>query len=452
MIAKIRESVGLALKWLTHVIREPRDELDRWQRAARFTYDLGRYGARQLREDRAAQMAGALAFQMIFAMVPILVVATILVRAVAGSDQFLGIVNNMLDSAGLAEVPLPDVGADAVEPQTVTLREWLADLIGQATEVNVTAAGWIGSLMIVFAAINLLVTIENSFNTVYRAPEGRSWTRRIPLYWFLLTLSPCAVFLASYVDQHVEEWAVSFDWGNWFSHTVTVVWSVAVGWLFWFAVYSLVPNTDVDARTAAIGAFVCVILLELGKQSLGAYLSNAPSLNRLYGSLGSIPVFMLWVYFMWLAVLFGLQVSAALQFLGNRALEEMETRRMMSGLIEPATVVTVLQVVAEDFREGKGTQLRRIAERTGVPERTAATVVQELCSAGLLHRIDRDQNTVCLSQPPELITADRAMDVGFRLADAEGTRWVSDFAQRLRDEQRALAGKVTLASLVGSTP
>ena len=50
---------------------------------------------------------------------------------------------------------------------------------------------------------------------------------------------------------------------------VGVAWSVTVGWLFWFGVYSLVPNTSVDVRASAAGAFVCVVLLEIGKKTLG---------------------------------------------------------------------------------------------------------------------------------------------------------------------------------------
>ena len=55
-----KESIQRVLEWLGRVITEPRHELTRWQAAVRFAYDLGRYGARQLRRDQAPQMAAAL--------------------------------------------------------------------------------------------------------------------------------------------------------------------------------------------------------------------------------------------------------------------------------------------------------------------------------------------------------------------------------------------------------
>ena len=50
----IQEAMHAASQWLRRVLTRPRDELDRWQKAVRFAYDLGRYGAQQLRQDRPA--------------------------------------------------------------------------------------------------------------------------------------------------------------------------------------------------------------------------------------------------------------------------------------------------------------------------------------------------------------------------------------------------------------
>jgi membrane protein len=75
----------------------------------------------------------------------------------------------------------------------------------------------------------------------------------------------------------------------------------------------MVPTAKVDFRPAMIGAFIATILLLLGKGSLGLYFSHAMSLRHMYGSLGLVPVFMFWLYLMWLIILLGLQVSAILQ-------------------------------------------------------------------------------------------------------------------------------------------
>jgi DNA-binding IscR family transcriptional regulator len=148
--------------------------------------------------------------------------------------------------------------------------------------------------------------------------------------------------------------------------------------------------------------------------------------------------------------LFGLEVSATLQFLGHRVHEEMETRRADVGLIEPAAVVSVMQVVGEKFSSAQPATQRQIADQTRLPERVVASIVQELCTASLLHRLEREQSSVCLALPPDQVTADQLMDIGFRLADGGGERRVSSFAARLREQQRAVAGQFTLAALVAA--
>lgn len=443
-----REFVQRMLRWVSHVIQKPRDELSRWQRAARFSYDLARHGVRQLREDRAPQMAAALAYETLFALVPVLVMAMILVRGIIGVPEFLRLAQDMLETAGLQNVTLSRGTAPGGVAQTISLQQWLEMLIGQAGQIDMSAIGWIGFAIIVYAAISILVTIEKSFNTIYRAPEGRPWVRRVPLYWFLITASPLAVSLTAILHGRVEAWAESLSWAPWFSMSIGFLWSVSVGWLFWFAVYSLVPNSAVHFRSSAIGALVCVVLLEIGKKTLSAYMSNAFSVNPLYSSLGLIPLFMFWVYLMWLAVLFGLEVSATLQFLGDRALEEMETRRQFAALVEPSIVVSVTQIVGENFQVGQSTTQRQIADRISISEKVVSMIVGELCLAGVLHRLERDQNSVCLAVPPEQVMTDRLLEIGFRLADEGGERWVSSFAAKLRDQQLAIAAKTALVSLL----
>lgn len=322
----LREGILHILSWLRRAVTQPFQELSRWQRAARFAYDLGRYGARQLRADRAPQMAAALAFRTLFGLAPVLVVGTILAKAIMGSDAILRSLRDLLDAAGLDKIHVVPVSDVASEPDgaAVTLAEWLEKLTGQLVDMNLSGIGWVGLAVIIYAAIGLMVTIENSFNIVYRAPGGRLWTRRVPLYWFVLTVGPVLVGLASYMNNQFTSWMASADTWQWLLLTAQSLWSFGVAWLIMFAVYTLVPNSTVTLRPALAGALVAAVLLGVGKHALGAYLGSAFSINQLYGYLGLVPLFMFWVYLMWLAVLFGLQVSATLQMLHGRSLDEVD--------------------------------------------------------------------------------------------------------------------------------
>lgn len=465
----LRTYVQLALQWLNRVIHQPRSELDRWQRAARFTYDLGRHGYHQLVQDQAPQMAAALAFRALFGLVPVLVVVTILVRAMIGVDEFQRWTDRVLQSLGVdvltvvPPTPLPPdttpIGPDSmsVDPlgpaptalasrarPGISLQEWLDGVIAQAATVNMAAVGWVGFVLIIYSAISLLVTIEDSFNSIYRAPEGRRWSRRVPIYWFLLTVSPLAVWLMAYLQGRLHDWTGPAEQQAWYFILLGIAWNGAIGWLLMFTVYMLVPSTTVAARPAAIGALVAVVLLGLGKQTLGAYLNNAFTVSQLYGSLGLIPLFMFWVYLMWLAVLFGLEVSATLQFLAGRRLEELETSRPTGGQLDPLAVVAVMERIAARFEEGLAATARTLSEETHLADETMQTILHELATSGLVHRLEADATAVAIARSPDTIPASQLLEIGYRLSDAGGEP-LSKLLTRLREAQHALAGQFTLA-------
>ncbi|MEE9128603.1 MAG: YhjD/YihY/BrkB family envelope integrity protein, partial [Phycisphaerales bacterium] len=303
-----------------------------------------------------------------------------------------------------------------------------------------------------YSAVSLMVTIENSFNSVYRAPGGRAWMRRFPIYFTVLVLGPTAIAMSMHLNNTFN--AALSDHEGWWNllRAAPVVWTFFVTWIVLFAIYKWIPNTGVSYRPAAFGALIAAVLVELGKRTMGAYLEGAISIQQLYGSLGLIPVFMFWVYLMWLVVLFGLEVAATLQLLGGRRLDELEQRKEPTGLIDPASILLITQVVAERFERGQPTTPRHAGEETGVAEQIVRRMFDRLVEAGYLHRLDRDDAAVTLARPPEQVSADRLIEIGFAMVDEVGSGRRSALVQRLREAQRHLAGQVTLAALVRTTP
>ena len=184
------------IEWLKRVVTQPRGELTRWQRAVRFGYDLGIHGARQLRRDRAPQMAGALAFRTLFSLLPVMVVATVLAKALMGRGELREFlertIRTLVSNLGLAEVTVSSAAAAGEEEGPLTLAEFLIGFVDPVADFDLAALGWMGVVVVIYAAIGLMVTIERSFNTITNAPEGRPWIHRITIYWTVLSISPLA--------------------------------------------------------------------------------------------------------------------------------------------------------------------------------------------------------------------------------------------------------------------
>jgi len=426
---------------------QPLHELSRFQRTLRFLYDLGRHGARQLQHDRAPQMAGALAFRTLFALLPVLVLGTILIRAFAGFDQLEQKLAEMFTQFGLDDFKVTGASDSAIAGGE-SISQWLLGLVDQVQHINIAAIGWVGLLVVVYSAIGLMVTIEKSFNIIYRAPEGRSWWNRLYIYWAVLTLAPIAIIGAMWIGNLLESFFT--ERGGWWSvaKAAPAVWNFLVLWMVTFFVYKLIPNTNVTYRPGLFGALLAAVLLEVGKRTLGAYFANAVTISQLYGSLGLIPVFMFWVYVMWLIVLFGLEVSASLQMLRGRRLEELDGHR--TGLVDPTSVLLVMQVVARSFEASQATTAREIADEVSMSEQTVILMLDDLTTAGIVHRLDQD-GAISMARPPDQVSAEELLEIGYKMCDESEASRASSIIRRLRDAQKGLAGQITLDKMAEQT-
>ncbi len=429
--------------WLHEASQKQQAELTRWERTVRFAYDLCRHGARQLRRDRAPQMGAALAFRTLFSLLPVLVVATVVIRAVRGIDAFLDLVDEVIVTLQLDDVTM-SFGATG---ETTSFGQWLRELIGSVEQINLAAIGWIGLGVLIYAAISLVVTIENSFNSIYSAPQGRKWWQRMLTYWFVLTVGPVVIGLTIFMADRFDSWVVSTGVWQWIIDFLGIIASLAITTGFMFALYALVPNTEVAWRPALIGAVVAAVLIQAGKGSLDAYMTNAVSIRQLYGSLGLVPLFMFWTYLMWLVVLFGLEVAATLQKLAGRRIQELEEQKPSGGLVDPAFVLIITQLISERFGTGESTSARWLAENAGLRERTVCIILERLAEKALVHRLEGESMTVSLARPPEQIDAGEVMEIGFALADEAGLDRGRGMLKKLREVQRRLMEGTTMASL-----
>lgn len=441
----IRRCIRDAADWISRVIHHPREELTHWQATARFWYDLARVGGRRLQEDRALQMAAALAFHTLFALMPLAIVSTALFKGIQGVDKLQSLVHQLVQSAGLDTVRImPADGAAGAD--TVSLGTWLEDMIRKFGTIDLETLGLLGLAAMIYAAVAMMVTIEDCFNTIYRAPQGRSWLRRMPVYWTVLTVGPLGIALLFFVDSHVGRWIASVEARAGLIHVLGVIWSIAIITLMLLGTFVLLPNTQVSWRSAVGGALVSAVLLHIGKVGLAAYINNAFSFSHLYGPLGFVPVLMLWTYAMWICILFGVEVAAIVQRLGGRhELEEVERLRPRSSLLDATSVLLLMEVIAEGFESGRAVPLATLVEETGLPEPVATEILEKLAAEGFVHRVATNVAAYTLARPPHDISAESLVEFGQGMLHDRNGRRKSLTVEALRRSQRELAANTSLA-------
>jgi len=441
----LRTRAEHGLTWLKQAVTEPQRNLDDLQQRVRNAFEIGRFCLRHLAQDRAPQMAASLAFRTLFGILPVLVVVTIAARSLLG-EQFQNTSKQIIGALGLNDIRIMPPKLDGtVSAEPIGLGEWVDGIVATASSIDLSALGWVGMVIVIFSAIWVMVTIENSFNVIYRARTGRGWTKRLLVYWCVLTFGPVMLGVMPWLWGQLSMILATLPNWTWLATTLKVISSIIMFWFFMFVVYMWVPNARVQFKPALIGAFVAALLLEIGKRSLGAYMQNAFSFSSLYGSLGLIPVFMFWMYLMWMFVLVGLEVAAIVQALRGRELRSMQEEDL-GGLIDPAAILAVMATISKAFSQGKAMTPEHVVVETGLRTAVVRSMLDKLEQRGFLHHVERD-DSFALARPPEQLEASELMEVAFELVDDTAYKVRTPMLERLREAQKSLAKHTTLAGL-----
>ncbi|MFC5929791.1 YihY/virulence factor BrkB family protein [Cryobacterium melibiosiphilum] len=189
---------------------------------------------------------------------------------------------------------------------------------------NSPAAGFalvFGILVALWSASGYVGAFSRAMNRIYEIDEGRPFLklRATQLGVTVVTILLLLVMVLILVVSGPVTDAVGSALG--IGATAQVVWSI-VKWpvlaaavvLLIAILYYATPNArQPKFRWMSFGALVAVIVLVLASVVFGLYVANFSNYDRTYGSLAGIIVFLLWLWIMNLALLFGAEFDAELE-------------------------------------------------------------------------------------------------------------------------------------------
>jgi membrane protein len=433
------------LEWL---ITHPVAELNRAQRFLRFAVDLVRHCSRELSENDAAQIAAALTYRTIFGLVPLLMVSMLAFRLFGDMETAA----RHLQSAAYAffnyEVDPGRVEATAFK---AALDERLLELMRSVSELSFEAIGAVGALLLIWAALGLLISLENAANRIYRAPRGRGWPARVGIYWTVLTLGPILLLVVLYAAEYWLGRAEALPVLGPFFALLSEFGSLFGSFLALTLLYKLMPNTHVRWRPAFWGALVAAGLSEVSKWGFGLYVSQALPYLKLYGAIGLVPLFLFWLYLSWLIILFGLEVAFTLQAMKGRVFERSE-RPGAFAIADPQWLLPVMVAIARRARGGRPVSRQELAEDADLRLDAVGELVTCLEAEGLVHHVSRRGSEIglTLALAAERIPIARLLELASRATlgthPRTGSGW--DALAAIHAKAQAAARERTLAELL----
>ncbi len=263
-------------------------------RKLKLVYSYSIFLWKRSQEDNIKVPAGHLAYVTLLSIVPFLAVIFYMLSAFPMFSELNKIIedliyNNFVPTAGNA------------------VKEHMTGFIENTKKMSMMG---IASLIVI--ALLLISTIDQTINRIWRCTNKRSVVQAFTIYWTILSLGPIiiggSIALSSYLFSIVQTGGF-LSFGQQILSIIPFVFS----WLAFAGVYTLVPHQRVSFRYALTGGLIAALLFNFATDLFTLYITNFPSQQIIYGALAVIPIMFVWIYFSWLIVLIGAEVTSTLE-------------------------------------------------------------------------------------------------------------------------------------------
>jgi membrane protein len=240
-------------------------------------------------DDNAPRLGASLAYYTLFAIAPILLVATAIAGMVFGAEAVRGEIVGQLDHLVGRE------GARAVQSLLEGASQRQAGILATV----------LGSITFVVAATGAFLELQGALNTIWRVKPNpganlkaflmnrlRSFGLVLAIGFLLMVSLAVSAALAALSGSLARRSpSVPLVW-----NAVNVLVSLVVTTALFALLYRFLPDVHLRWRDVTTGAFVTAVLFTIGQQLIGLYLGQS-SVASSYGAAGSVMILLLWVYY-----------------------------------------------------------------------------------------------------------------------------------------------------------
>jgi len=365
--------------------------------------------------DKCLLRASALAYASLLALVPVTAI-------------FFFILTK-LDAFSAIQLKVEDIlFRNLIPTRTDVIREYLI----QYTQ-NVMLLGVFGLIALFVTAVFLFNSIEHSINDIWQAKQRRPFLSKFTSFWTVLTAVPVLLIISLLLAANLKVKDIDIFELKFLTYLLNWV-------AFWFA-YQFIPYTRVRISAALVGAVVGGTLWELAKGAFNWYITNMTAFDKVYGSLGAVPVFLLWIYLTWLIVLFGAEVAYAVQYPRER---DHLTQEELSNYLEFYSVRAMAEIVrhfnAQDGSESSAVDALR---NIGIPPEILGEILNRLSERQLIVYTE-DKDYVPARRPSSIMVREVVEAVsGKKLLAPDSAK--DDVSRRLRETFKDIAAGVDSA-------
>ncbi len=372
------------------------DGATRFQRALVASVRVGFITLEGFVNDLCMLRASALTFASLMALVPTLALAFAVLRG-------LGWHGDRLEELILGKATL--LSADAIKL-----------IVSYIDNTSFAGLGVLGGSILFLTFVSVMTNIEASFNAIWGGVSHRPMVRRVFDYFGVMIVAPVLLAVTMSLTAAMqsngalqwigETWAV----GSALRYTLSYG-SYVVVWILFAFLYTFVPNTRVRMVAALIGGIVAGSIWHFTQFLYIRFQIGMGSYNAIYGAMAQLPLLMAWIYISWIIVLFGAEISYAVQNLHSYSRERRASGHSGQALREYAGLGIVGRLAAAADGRRQPPTVEELALAADLPTRLIRDLIEELAAAGLVHVSSEAPERCFLSKAPERIRVAEVLDL-----------------------------------------
>lgn len=272
----------------------------------RRTVDFFRRTYEKAGDDNIFFLAGAISFNVLVAVVPLLLFA-VGISGIVLTSRFPDPSTYLVD---LLVENIPAIGGDI--GLEVQVRRQFDNLVAQRTGLTV-----IGALFLIWFSTRLVGTLRSTLREVFDVAQdrgivgGKIFDAKAVVVGGLLFLLNIGVTTAVTAVQNygVDLLGLQGRALGRLEHGVAIVLSFLTIWVLFVGIYRFLPARWIPWRTALIAATFSAVFHEILKWAFRWYVTDVASYQSMYGNLVTLAILFLWIYYEAVVFILGGEVA-----------------------------------------------------------------------------------------------------------------------------------------------
>lgn len=262
----------------------------------------------------------------------------------------------------------------------------------------------IGIIFLLWTLISLVSNIEQVFNIIWGVKNGRSLWRKVTDYTAMLLILPVILICVAGLNVLLSSTLDAIFNFEFLTPVITVILELAswlLTWLFFTAVFMLIPNVKVrflNAFIAGIIAGSAFIFLQWIFVSGQMYVAKY---NAIYGSVSFFPLLLIWMQLTWVIILAGAVLCYASQNIFEFDFKE-DVERISMRYREKVMMAVATIIIKRFVKAGPPVTEREIIVGYRLPPQLVGAAIETLIEAGIISRVVVNEKKETLGYQPAI--------------------------------------------------